>query len=78
MDVVLLLDKQVVAVARSAYHQLRLVCQMHHFLIKKDLVTVIHTLFTSRLDYYNLLCKWDCLWKWCRLFSSCRIMQHAC
>lgn len=56
LDPGLLLEGQVVAVAKEAYHQLRQVQQLWAFLGKRDLATVTHALLTSTLDYCNVLC----------------------
>ena len=58
LDSSLSLDAQVLAVARSAFAQLKLVSQLHLFLEMSDLATVAHALVTSRLDYCNV---WGCL-----------------
>ena len=42
-------------VARSAFGQLKLVCQLCPFLEMSDLATVTHALVTSHLDYCNML-----------------------
>ena len=55
LDSSLSLDAQVLAVARSAFAQLKLVCQLHLFLERSDLAMVTHALVTSWLDYCNLL-----------------------
>lgn len=74
----LLVDKQMAAITRSAFYQL--ISQMQPFLDRKDLATmviVVHTLVTSRLDYWNMLyvaCSWKVFWNfiWCRmLYSGC-------
>lgn len=56
LDSALLLEVQVAAVARNAYYQLRLLCQLRPIPRKKDLATVTNlALVTSRLDYCNML-----------------------
>ena len=49
------LGAQVPAVAKSAFAQLKLVCQLQQFLERSDLATVTHALITSQLDYRNAL-----------------------
>ena len=46
---------QVASVARSAFCQLRLVAQLHPYLDGDNLVSVVHALVTSKLDYCNAL-----------------------
>ena len=55
LDSSLSLDVKVSAVARSAFAQLKLVCQLRLFLEMLDLATVTHALVTCRLDYCNML-----------------------
>ena len=55
LDSALSLDAQVLAVARSAFAQLKVVCQLRPFLGMSDLAMVTHALVTSRLDYCNTL-----------------------
>lgn len=55
LDLALLMDVQVVAVARNACYLSRLVPQLCLFLIEKDLATVMHGLIISRLHYCNAL-----------------------
>ncbi|KAF7254753.1 Formin-2, partial [Varanus komodoensis] len=55
LDPELFLEAQVMAVARSAFLQLRLIHQLRPFLENDCLVTVTHTLITSRLDFCNAL-----------------------
>ncbi|XP_053104853.1 leucine-rich repeat-containing protein 39 isoform X1 [Hemicordylus capensis] len=55
LDPSLSLVSQVETVARSAFYQLRMICQLHLFLELDDLKTVVHLLVTSRLDYCNVL-----------------------
>lgn len=43
------------AVAGGAFYLLRQVHQLRPFLGKKDLATVVHAVFTSRMDYCNPL-----------------------
>lgn len=58
LDPALLLDKQVIAVARSVFcrlwlvHQIEIICP---FLKKKDLAKVIHALVTLSTGYCNIL-----------------------
>ena len=49
LDSSLSLDAQILAVARSAFAQLKLVCQLCLFLERSDLVIVIHALVASQL-----------------------------
>lgn len=51
MDKELVLEVQVVAMSRSVYYQLRLLCQLHPLLDKTFLVMVTHALISSKLDY---------------------------
>lgn len=51
----LLLNKQLVAVFRSAFYQICLVGQLQPYLAKKDLATVTHALVPTRLDNCNAL-----------------------
>lgn len=51
----LLLDGQVMALARSAYEQLWLVLQLLPSLDKKNMTFVTHALVTSRIDYCKVL-----------------------
>ncbi|KAF7243828.1 Alanine--glyoxylate aminotransferase 2, mitochondrial [Varanus komodoensis] len=51
----LTLEAQVLAVARSAFHQLRLIHQLRPYLEDDCLATVTHALVTSRLDFCNVL-----------------------
>uniref|UniRef100_A0A803TYG3 Reverse transcriptase domain-containing protein n=1 Tax=Anolis carolinensis TaxID=28377 RepID=A0A803TYG3_ANOCA len=53
LDSSLSLEPQVSAVARGAFAQLKLVRQLHPYLGKPDLATVVHALVTSHLDYCN-------------------------
>uniref|UniRef100_A0A803SXZ5 Reverse transcriptase domain-containing protein n=1 Tax=Anolis carolinensis TaxID=28377 RepID=A0A803SXZ5_ANOCA len=55
LDSLLNLEPQVLAVARGAFAQLKLVRQLCSYLGKPDLATVVHALVTSRLDYCNAL-----------------------
>lgn len=54
VDPGLLLDKQMAAVAKSAFYQLQLISQLQPFLNRKVPATVVHGLITSRLDYCNV------------------------
>ena len=54
-DSSLSLDTQVLAVARSAFAQLKLVHQLHPFLETSVLATVTHALVTSQMDSCNVL-----------------------
>uniref|UniRef100_A0AAX7SWL5 Reverse transcriptase domain-containing protein n=1 Tax=Astatotilapia calliptera TaxID=8154 RepID=A0AAX7SWL5_ASTCA len=56
------LDKQVSAVVRSSFYQLRLISKARHYIPYKDLEKLIHAFVTSRLDYCNSL--------YCGLHSS--------
>ena len=49
------LDKQVSAVVKSSFFQLRLLAKVKPYLSRKDLEKVIHAFITSRLDYCNSL-----------------------
>ncbi|KAF7252094.1 RutC family protein in vnfA 5'region [Varanus komodoensis] len=55
LDPELSLEAQMTAVARSAFFQLRLIHQLRPYLENDCLVTVTHTLVTSRLDFCNAL-----------------------
>uniref|UniRef100_A0A803T8P4 Reverse transcriptase domain-containing protein n=1 Tax=Anolis carolinensis TaxID=28377 RepID=A0A803T8P4_ANOCA len=55
LDSALTLDAQVSAMAGRAFTQLKLVRQLRPYLVKSDLVMVVHALVTSRLDYCNAL-----------------------
>lgn len=55
LDLALLVDQQVTAVARSVFYHLWQVYQLRPFLGKKDLFTITHALETTRLDYCNAL-----------------------
>ncbi|KAF7253219.1 hypothetical protein EYD10_00056 [Varanus komodoensis] len=55
LDPEMSLESQVAAVARSAFLQLRLIHQLHPYLDKHCLATVIHALVTSWLDYCKAL-----------------------
>uniref|UniRef100_A0A803TWJ5 Reverse transcriptase domain-containing protein n=1 Tax=Anolis carolinensis TaxID=28377 RepID=A0A803TWJ5_ANOCA len=55
LDSSLSLEPQVSVMAREAFAELRLVHQLHPYLRKSDLATVVHVLVTSRLDYCNAL-----------------------
>uniref|UniRef100_A0A3B4GUP3 Meiosis 1 associated protein n=1 Tax=Pundamilia nyererei TaxID=303518 RepID=A0A3B4GUP3_9CICH len=50
------LDKQVSAVVRSSFYQLRLISKAKQYVLHKDLEKLIHAFVTSRLDYCNSLC----------------------
>lgn len=49
------LDKQVSAVVRSSFYQLRLISRARHYIPYNDLEKLIHAFVTSRLDYCNSL-----------------------
>lgn len=49
------LDKQVSAVVKSSFFQLRLIAKVKPYLRQADLEKVIHVFITSRLDYCNSL-----------------------
>ena len=53
LDPSLSLEAQVTSVAQNNHYQLWLVHQLHPFLDRDSLPTVIHALVTSRLDYCN-------------------------
>uniref|UniRef100_A0AAZ1XBQ8 Reverse transcriptase domain-containing protein n=1 Tax=Oreochromis aureus TaxID=47969 RepID=A0AAZ1XBQ8_OREAU len=55
LDSSLKLDKQVSAVVRSSFHQLRLISKARHYVPHEDLEKLIHAFVTSRLDYCNSL-----------------------
>ncbi|XP_061441792.1 uncharacterized protein LOC133364873 [Rhineura floridana] len=55
LDSSLSLEAQVASVVRNAFYQLRLVAQLHPYLSKEDLTSVVHALVTSCLDYCNAL-----------------------
>ncbi len=54
-DSALKLDKQINAVAKISFFQLRLISKIKPFLSRKDLEKVIHAFIFSRLDYCNSL-----------------------
>ncbi|KAF7243518.1 putative RNA-directed DNA polymerase from transposon BS, partial [Varanus komodoensis] len=58
LDPELSLEAQVMAVARSAFLQLRLIHQLRPFLENDCLATVTHTLLTSRLDFFFRQLHW--------------------
>ncbi|KAF7252571.1 RNA-directed DNA polymerase from mobile element jockey [Varanus komodoensis] len=58
LDPELTLETQVSAVARSAFHQLRLIHQLRPYLEDDCLATVTHALVTSQLDFCNALYIW--------------------
>lgn len=68
LDLALLLDKQVGAVARSAFYQLWLVRQLWPLLGPRDLTTVTHTLVTLMLDFYM-----DSPWRNDGNFNLCKM-----
>ena len=49
------LEAQMASVARSAFYQLQLVAQLHPYLDRDNLASVVHALVTSKLDYCNAL-----------------------
>lgn len=53
LDLGLLLGSQAEAIARRVYYQHRLVHQLHLYLEKRNLATVVHALVTFRLNYCN-------------------------
>ncbi|KAF7235274.1 hypothetical protein EYD10_17889 [Varanus komodoensis] len=55
LDLEMTLEAQVLAVVRSAFHQLRLIHQLCPYLEDDCLATVMHVLVTSRLDFCNVL-----------------------
>uniref|UniRef100_A0A803TUY7 Reverse transcriptase domain-containing protein n=1 Tax=Anolis carolinensis TaxID=28377 RepID=A0A803TUY7_ANOCA len=55
LDSSLSLEPQVSAVARGAFAQLKLMCQLRPYLGKPDLAMVVHALVKSCLDYCNTL-----------------------
>lgn len=54
-DSTLCFDKQISAVVKSSFFQLRSAARIKMMLSKRDLETVIHAFITSRLDYCNSL-----------------------
>lgn len=48
-------NRQVNAVVRSSFFQLRTIIKMRHFLSSPDLEKIIHGLISSKLDYCNSL-----------------------
>ncbi len=48
-------DKQISAVVKSCFYQLRLLSKVKPFLSRKNLETAIHAFISSRLDYCNSL-----------------------
>ncbi len=48
-------DKQISAVVKSCFYQLRLLSKVKPFLSRKNLGTAIHAFITSRFDYCNSL-----------------------
>ncbi|KAF7234890.1 Vomeronasal type-2 receptor 26 [Varanus komodoensis] len=54
-DPKLTLEAQVLDITRSTFHQLWLIYQLHHYLEDDCLVTVMHGLASSRLDFCNVL-----------------------
>ncbi|XP_058026881.1 uncharacterized protein LOC131192082 isoform X2 [Ahaetulla prasina] len=55
LDARLSLEDHLTAIARGAFHQVRLIRQLRPFLDRDSLCTVTHALVTSRLDYCNAL-----------------------
>uniref|UniRef100_A0A669EXB8 Reverse transcriptase domain-containing protein n=1 Tax=Oreochromis niloticus TaxID=8128 RepID=A0A669EXB8_ORENI len=55
LDSSLKFDKQVSAVVRSSFNQLRLISKAKHYIPHNDLEKLIHAFVTSRLDYCNSL-----------------------
>lgn len=51
----LLLNRQISAVVKSSFFNLKSTAKVKHFLSKSDLEIVIHSLISSRLDYCNSL-----------------------
>ena len=49
------LEAQVASVAWNAFYQLRLVVQLHPYLDRDSLASVVHALVTSKLDYCKAL-----------------------
>lgn len=54
-DSTLSFDKQISAVVKSSFFQLRTIARIRMRLSKNDLETIIHTFITSRLDHCNSL-----------------------
>lgn len=48
-------DKQINAVVKGSFFQLRTVAKLKSFLMESDLEKVIHAFITNRLDYCNAL-----------------------
>ncbi len=46
-------DKQINAVVRSCFYQLKNIAKMKSFLTLRDMESVIHPFISSRLDYCN-------------------------
>ncbi|XP_061465627.1 uncharacterized protein LOC133376825 [Rhineura floridana] len=55
LDPSLSLEAQIASVAQGAFYQLRLVAQLHPYLDRENLASVVHVLVTSKLDYCNAL-----------------------
>ncbi len=49
-------DRQVSAVVKSSFYQLRIIAKFKRILSFEDMETVIHAFISSRLDYCNSLC----------------------
>ncbi len=52
-DSALTFDKQINAVVRSCFYQLKNIAKMKSFLTLRDMESVIHAFISSRLDYCN-------------------------
>uniref|UniRef100_A0A8C6ML89 Reverse transcriptase domain-containing protein n=1 Tax=Nothobranchius furzeri TaxID=105023 RepID=A0A8C6ML89_NOTFU len=55
LDSDLLLEKQISAVTKASFYQLRRIAKVKRLLSSPDFETVIHAFITSRLDYCNAL-----------------------
>ena len=55
LDSALKFDRQINAVVKGAFFQLRQIAKIKNFLSRPDLEKVIHALISSRLDYCNSL-----------------------
>lgn len=55
MDLILLFEKQVGEVTKSAFYHLHLACQLLLFIDSADLAMLIHAFVTLWLDWCNAL-----------------------
>lgn len=51
MDLSLNLTKQIGAVVKGSFFNLRSIAKVKHFISSKDLEIVVHSFITSKLDY---------------------------